>query len=87
MSVLSNVEQAVEKVFHEVEVKVGEFDGEALSVARQAIAVAGEAEGKAVLIAENAKNQLAALAAQYGPELAALGEQLFTDIKALFSAG
>jgi hypothetical protein len=84
VSVLSEVEQTAEKIFHEVEGKVEEFDGQALSVARQAIAVAVEAEGQAVQVTENYKNQLVALAEQYGPQLAELGEQLFTDIKTLF---
>lgn len=85
MSALQNAEAAIEKVFHEVEARVGEFDGEALSVARQAIADAKAAEAQAVVLTEGYKSQLAALAAQYGPELAALGEQMLADVKELFA--
>lgn len=86
-SVLQNVENAFEKVLAEVGEKVSEFDGEALSVAREAIVVAKDAEAQVVTVTEGYKNQLTALAEQYGPELAALGEQLLTDVKSLFSVG
>lgn len=85
MSALQNAEAAIEKVFHAVEEKVGEFDGEALSVARQAFADAKAAEAQVVTVTEGYARQLGDLAAQYGPELASLGSQLLADVKALFA--
>jgi hypothetical protein len=87
MSALQNAEAAIEKVFREVEARVGEFDGDALSVARQAIADAKAAEGQVLAVTSSYRNQMVALAEKYGPELAKLGEQMLADVKSLFAVG
>jgi len=90
VSVVTAVEAAVEKVFHEVETAVAEVDGEALKIARQVIADAKAAESRAVTLAEDCKTQIEALVAHYEPEIAqaviSVAEKLLSDITALFGA-
>jgi hypothetical protein len=84
MSLLSDLETAVDKVASEVETKVKEFDAAAVAEARRLVAEAKSAEQQAILLAGNYKAELEALAVKYGPELVKLGERLLADVKALF---
>lgn len=84
MSLLSDLEKAVDKVAAEVETKVKEFDTAAVAEARRLMAEAKSAEHQAILLAGNYKAELEALAVKYGPELARLGESLLADVKTLF---
>jgi len=90
VSVVTAVEAAVEKVFHEVETAVAEVDGEALKIARQVIADAKAAEAKAVTLAEDYKTEIEALVAHYEPQIAqaviGVMEKLLSEITALFGA-
>jgi hypothetical protein len=80
MSLITNVENAAEKVFHEVEVKVEEFDGQALAEARGLLAEAKTAEGQVLAIILADKSQIIALAEKYGPELVAAVERVLADL-------
>lgn len=84
MSLLSDLEKAVDKVAAEVETKVKGFDTAAVAEARRLMAEAKSAEHQAILLAGNYKAELEALAVKYGPELARLGESLLADVKTLF---
>jgi hypothetical protein len=80
MSLITDVEQAAEKVFHEVETGVEDFDGEALAEARRLLAEAKTAESQvlAVLLAD--RSQIVALVEQYGPEVVAAVEAVLRDL-------
>jgi hypothetical protein len=71
MSLITDVEQAAEKVFQEVEGKVAEFDGAALAEARRLIADAKAAESALVTTLGNYRAEMAALVEKYGPEVVA----------------
>jgi hypothetical protein len=80
MSLITDVEQAAEKVFHEVETKVEEFDGQALAEARRLLAEAKTAEGQVLAVILANKVQLIALVEQYGPEVVAAVEAILKDL-------
>jgi hypothetical protein len=80
MSLISDVEHAAEKVFREVEVKVEEFDGEALAEARRLLAAAKAAENEILSVILTNRSQLIALAEQYGPEVVAAVERILADL-------
>jgi hypothetical protein len=80
MSLITDVENAAEKVFHEVEVKVEEFDGQALAEARRLLAEAKTAEGQVLAVILADKAQVIALAEKYGPELVAAVEAILKDL-------
>jgi uncharacterized membrane protein YqiK len=80
MSLISDAEQAAEKVFHEVEAKVEEFDGQALAEARRLLAEAKAAEGQILSIVLTDRSQLITLAEQYGPEVVAAVERILADL-------
>jgi hypothetical protein len=80
MSLISDVEHAAEKVFREVEVKVEEFDGEALAEARRLLAAAKAAENEILSVILTNRSQLIALAEQYGPEVVAEVERILAGL-------
>jgi hypothetical protein len=80
MSLITDVENAAEKVFHEVETKVEEFDGQALAEARRLLAEAKSAEVQVLAVILTDKSQIIALAEKYGPELVAAVEAVLKDL-------
>jgi hypothetical protein len=88
MSLMSTVEQAVEKVFHEVEARVETFDAQAVAEARAVVAQAKAAESEVLVLAKNYKAEIVALAKQYGPEVVAAleadADKLAASLKELF---
>lgn len=88
MSLITNVENAVEDVFRKAEEVVAEIDGAALAEARKLIADAKAAEAKVVSLAEDYKTEIEALVAHYEPQIAqaviGVAEKLLSDITALF---
>lgn len=82
MSLISTLEAEAEKVFHEVEAKVEEFDGAALAEARRLLADAKAAEQKVLSAILTDKSALIALAEKYGPELVTAVEGILKDLLA-----
>ncbi len=80
MSLITDVEQAAEKVFHEVEAKVEEFDGQALADARALLADAKAAEVQVLAVILTDKSQVIALIEQYGPAVVAAVEAVLKDL-------
>lgn len=92
MSLITDAEQAAEKVFHEVEAKVEEFDVSALAEARRLLAAAKAAESRLVTLAGNYRTEMRALVQKYGPlvvaDVDAEMTRLLAQVEALFgSAG
>jgi hypothetical protein len=82
MSLITDAEQAAEKVFREVEAKVAEFDGAALAEARRLLAEAKGAEAQILSVILTDRSQLIALAEKYGPEFVAAVERVLEDLLA-----
>jgi hypothetical protein len=80
MSLITDAEQAAEKVFREVEAKVEDLDGEALAEARRLLAEAKGAEAQVLSVILTDRSQLIALAEKYGPELVAAVEAVLQDL-------
>lgn len=80
MSLISNLETEAEKVFHEVEAGVEDFDGQALAEARRLLAEAKAAEAQVLSVILADKAQLIALAEKYGPEVVAAVEDILKDL-------
>jgi hypothetical protein len=80
MSLITDVENAAEKVFHEVETKVEEFDGQALAEARALLAEAKIAESQVLALILTNRSQLIALVEEYGPEVVAAVEAILKDL-------
>jgi uncharacterized membrane protein YqiK len=80
MSLITDVEQAAEKVFHEVEAKVAEFDGQALAEARRLLADAKTAEQEVLALILTNKSQIITLVEKYGPEVVAAVEAILKDL-------
>jgi hypothetical protein len=80
MSLITDVENAAEKVFHEVETGLEDFDGEALAEARRLLAEAKSAEVQVLAVILADRSQLIALAEKYGPELVAAVEAVLKDL-------
>jgi histidinol dehydrogenase len=72
MSLITDLETEAEKVFHEVEAKVEEFDGEALAEARRLLADAKTAESRVITFIGDYKAEIVAAAEKYGPEVVQL---------------
>jgi phosphoglycolate phosphatase-like HAD superfamily hydrolase len=88
MSLITDAEQAAEKVFREVETKVGEFDAAALAEARRLLADAKMAESRLVTLVGNYRTEARALVQKYGPlvvaDVDAEMTRLLTQVEALF---
>jgi len=88
MSLVSDVEQAAEKVFREVEAKVEDFDEAALAEARRLLAEAKAAESSLVITFGNYRTEMRALVQKYGPlvvaDVDAEMTRLLTQVEALF---
>lgn len=88
MSLITDVEQEVEKVLHGIEAGAAEVDGAALAEARRLLAEAKAAEEAAVTALGNYKAEIAAALEKYGPEAVQLAEaeieKLLSVIKGLF---
>jgi hypothetical protein len=80
MSLITDVEQAAERVFREAEAKVADLDGQALAEARRLLAQAKTAETQVLAVVLADKAQLLVLAQQYGPELVAAVEAVLKDL-------
>lgn len=80
MSLITDAEQAAEKVFRELEAKVGEFDAAALAEARRLLADARSAESQVLAVILTDRSRLIALAEKYGPEVVAAVESILEDL-------
>jgi hypothetical protein len=91
MSLAQKVESAVGKVVSEVERGVADFDGKALSDAREVVADVQAAEAKASVLAQEYKAEIEVLAkqaeGQVGTELTALAERMAAEFIGLFTTG
>lgn len=91
MSLITDLEHAVEKAVTGVEAEVKVLDGQALAEVRRLMADAKSAEAKVATLVAGYKAEIAALAAKYGPLVVAdveaeLGKML-AEFKALFHLG
>lgn len=88
MSLITDAEQAAEKVFAELEAKVEEFDGHALAEARRLLTEARTAEQQVLSVLLTNRSQIVALLQQYGPEVVAAVEDilkgLLSEVQGLF---
>jgi hypothetical protein len=88
MSLITDAEQAAEKIFRDVEAGVKDIDGAALAEARRLLAEAKSAEAQVLAVIMADRSQLIALAERYGPEVVAAIEkvlgQLLGEMKSLF---
>lgn len=80
MSLITDAEQAAEKVFRAVEARVEEFDGQALAEARRLLAEARTAEDQVMAVILTNRSQLIALAEKYGPEVVSAVEAILADL-------
>lgn len=91
MSLITSAEQAVEKVFRDVEAGIADIDGAALAEARRLLADAKDAESRVAAVLDSYKAEIAAALLKYGPEAAAVIEaefqKLLSVIQGLFHLG
>jgi hypothetical protein len=91
VSLITDLEHAVEKAVGEAAAEVKVLDGQALAEVRRLLADAKSAEAKAATLVEGYKAEIAALAAKYGPLVVADVEaelgKLLAEFKALFHLG
>jgi hypothetical protein len=91
VSLITDLEHAVEKAVGEVEAEVKVLDGQALAELRRLLAEAKAAEARLEILAKGYKAEILALAEKYGPEAVAALEaelgKMLAEFKALFHLG
>lgn len=91
MSLITDAEQAAERVFREAEAKVAALDGQALAEARRLLADAKAAESRLAALLGTYRAEIGSLVGKYGPlvvaDVDAEMARLLAEAEALFRTG